>query len=142
MNEAVILAAGCVLWRRSGERDGLEIAVVYRPKWGDWSLPKGKAEPGEEARATAVREVFEETGMTCTLGPELPSTRYRDAKGRPKQVRYWSAEATGGAFAPNREVTQLLWLSPPDARNRLTRPMDAELVDALLASLRASGGQR
>lgn len=137
-----VLAAGCVLWRRSPYDGGIEIALVHRPKWADWSMPKGKAKQGEDARSTAVREVLEETGMTCALGLELPTAHYTDAKGRPKQVRYWTAEATGGVFAPNREVSQLLWLSPMDAEERLTHPRDVKLVSAMLAAFRTSGGKR
>ncbi|MFG2329780.1 NUDIX hydrolase [Streptomyces sp. NPDC048604] len=127
-----ILAAGCVLWRRSPYGDGeLEIAVVYRPKWSDWSHPKGKQKRGEDARHCAVREVLEETGMTCDLGTELPTSHYQ-VEGRPKEVRYWAAEAAGGSFRPSREVSRMLWLSPEAARARLTRERDRALVDDLL----------
>ncbi|MFE0642994.1 NUDIX hydrolase [Streptomyces sp. NPDC058877] len=128
-----ILAAGCVLWRPALSGHGIEIALVFRPKWTDWSHPKGKLKRGEDARSGAIREVLEETGMTCTLGVELPTVRYR-VQGRPKEVRYWAAEATGGSFAPNREVTRLLWLPPGAARSRLTQDRDRELVDALLGA--------
>ncbi|MFD0143998.1 MULTISPECIES: NUDIX hydrolase [unclassified Streptomyces] len=128
---APILAAGCVLWRHAPSGGGTEIAVIFRPKWGDWSHPKGKLKHGEDWRTGALREVLEETGMTCEPGVELPSVRYR-VQGRPKVVRYWAAEATGGWFEPNREVTQLLWLPPTAARARLTQTRDKELVDAFL----------
>ncbi|WP_217167310.1 NUDIX hydrolase [Streptomyces sp. AC512_CC834] len=132
----VIRAAGCLLWRRSPSGDGIELALVYRPKWADWSHPKGKLKHNEGAREGALREVLEETGMTCELGPELPTVRYR-VDGRPKEVRYWAAEAAaGGTFVPNREVSRLLWLSPAAARDRLTQKRDEELVDALLATRR------
>ncbi|MCB8907826.1 MULTISPECIES: NUDIX hydrolase [unclassified Streptomyces] len=126
-----ILAAGCVLWRRARSGHGIEIAVVFRPKWSDWSHPKGKLKSGEEARAAAVREVREETGMTCALGVELPTVRYR-IQGRPKEVRYWAAEATGGSFEPNREVTRLLWLTPEAARTCLTQDRDKDLIGVFL----------
>ncbi|MFF9865473.1 NUDIX hydrolase [Streptomyces sp. NPDC013953] len=129
----VIRAAGCVLWRRSPAGGGLEVAVIHRRKHGDWSLPKGKLEPGEKAREAAVREVLEETGMTCALGPELPTARY-EVDGRPKEVRYWSAEATGGAFTRNREVDELLWLPPAAARARLTYEKDKSLLGRFLAT--------
>ncbi|MGH4029432.1 NUDIX hydrolase [Actinomycetota bacterium Odt1-20B] len=138
MTDSLILAAGCLLWRRSSSGDGIELALVYRPKWADWSHPKGKLKRGEDARAGALREVLEETGMTCELGPELPTVRYR-VEGRPKEVRYWAAEATGGVFVPNREVSRLVWLSPMAARDRLTQQRDKELLDALLGTLHAAG---
>ncbi|MFF9478145.1 NUDIX hydrolase [Streptomyces sp. NPDC014733] len=133
-----IRAAGCVLWRPARSGDGLEIALVGRPKYGDWSHPKGKLKRGESFRAAAVRETVEETGMTCTLGPRLPTVHYV-VEGRPKEVRYWAAEATGGGFLPNREVDQLLWLPPAAARARVTQERDRGLVDALLEVLRGAG---
>ncbi|MEV4427317.1 NUDIX hydrolase [Streptomyces sp. R-07] len=126
-----ILAAGCVLWRPAVSGHGIEIALVFRPKWADWSHPKGKLKHGEEARSGAAREVREETGMSCVLGVELPTVRYQ-VQGRPKEVRYWTAEATEGSFEPNSEVTRLLWLPPAAARDRLTQNRDKDLVDALL----------
>ncbi|APE22927.1 MULTISPECIES: NUDIX hydrolase [Streptomyces] len=138
--ESPILAAGCVLWRRSRSGHGIEIAVVFRPKWSDWSHPKGKLKSGEGARAAAVREVREETGMTCALGVELPTVRYR-VQGRAKEVRYWAAEATGGSFAPNREVTRLLWLTPEAARTCLTQDRDKDLIGVFLRRRAAEGGR-
>ncbi|GAA0413994.1 NUDIX hydrolase [Streptomyces luteireticuli] len=129
-----VLAAGCVLWRRSGP-SGVEVAVIHRPKYDDWSLPKGKLKRGEEAWAGALREVLEETGMACRLGPPLPTVRYVLADGRWKEVRYWAAEATGGAFAPNREVDEVRWLPPAAARALLTQDRDAELVAAALRAV-------
>ncbi|MWA12075.1 NUDIX hydrolase [Streptomyces sp. BA2] len=137
---SVVLAAGCVLWRRSTSGAGVELALVYRPKWADWSHPKGKLNRGEGAQEAALREVLEETGMTCDLGPELPTAHYVDAQGRPKEVRYWAAEAIGGTFAPNAEVSRLVWLAPEAASERVTRARDAELIADFLAALRTSGG--
>ncbi|MEV6780109.1 NUDIX hydrolase [Streptomyces syringium] len=131
-----VLAAGCALWRRSPHDGRLELGLVHRPKYDDWSWPKGKLKRGEEALAGALREVLEETGMTCEPGPALPTAHYL-TEGRPKEVRYWAARATGGAFTPNREVDRILWLPPAAARNRLTHDRDRRLVDALLAVLRA-----
>ncbi|MBZ4017912.1 NUDIX hydrolase [Streptomyces purpurogeneiscleroticus] len=133
-NGTAVLAAGCVLWRRAPGAGGPEIALVHRPKYDDWSHPKGKLKRGEEARAAAVREVAEETGMDCRLGTEL-STVYYEANGRPKEVRYWAAEACGGEFVPNDEVDRLAWLSPAEARDRLTQDRDRPLVDALMDAL-------
>ncbi|UZJ30085.1 NUDIX hydrolase [Streptomyces endophytica] len=130
-----VRAAGCVLWRRRPSAEyGLEIALVHRPKYDDWSHPKGKLKRGEDALAGAVREVAEETGMDCRPGAPLP-TSYYFANGRPKQVRYWAAEALAGAFTPTDEVDRLVWLAPEEARNRLTQERDRPLIDALLAAL-------
>ena len=137
--KTVIEAAGCVLWRRAATESGIELALVHRPKWQDWSWPKGKLKRREGAREAAVREVREETGMTCELGPELPEVHYR-VEERPKRVRYWAAEAAGGVFVPNREVDSVEWLAPDAARERLTQQRDKELVGALLSALRVSHG--
>ncbi|MFI1796932.1 NUDIX hydrolase [Streptomyces sp. NPDC020379] len=132
MSDDVIRAAGCVLWRHGA---GLEIALVHRPRYDDWSHPKGKLKRGEDAAGCAVREVLEETGMVCVLGAPLPTVCY-EVDGREKEVRYWGARAVSGVFVPNREVDELLWLSPGVARGRLTEARDRELVDALLGVLR------
>ncbi|MFH9399190.1 NUDIX hydrolase [Streptomyces sp. NPDC017638] len=130
MAGTVVQAAGCVLWRRSPLTGALEICLVHRPKYDDWSHPKGKLKRGEDPLAGALREVAEETGYTAEPGGELPSVRYA-ADGRLKRVRYWAAEAVSGHFVPNHEVDRILWLTPSAARARLTQPRDRELVDAL-----------
>ncbi|MEU6370536.1 NUDIX hydrolase [Streptomyces sp. NPDC046931] len=130
-DDDTILAAGCVLWRRSPVGGALEICLVHRPKYDDWSHPKGKLKRGEDPLAGALREVEEETGYTAVPGAHLPTAWYEVA-GRPKRVHYWAAEAAEGSFAPNREVDRILWLSPAGARARLTQPRDRELVDAFL----------
>ncbi|SNX62217.1 8-oxo-dGTP diphosphatase [Streptomyces sp. TLI_55] len=127
-------AAGCVLWRRSPIDGELEICLVHRPKYDDWSHPKGKLKRDEDALAGALREVAEETGHEAAPGARLSTLRYL-ANGRPKQVQYWAAEATAGAFTPNTEVDRILWLSPTAARNRLTQLRDRALIDDLLAAL-------
>lgn len=132
---AVVRAAGCVLWRRSPTTGDLEICLVHRPKYDDWSHPKGKLKRGEDPLAGALREVEEETGHRCTAGPRLPTTHYV-VNGRAKQVSYWAAEAIGGHFTPSREVDRVGWLAPATARARLTHPRDRELVDEFLATLR------
>ncbi|MFC8511049.1 NUDIX hydrolase [Streptomyces sp. NPDC057411] len=129
----MILAAGCVLWRPAASGRGVEIALVHRPKYGDWSHPKGKLKRGETARECALREVHEETGHTCELGRPLPTVHY-PVNGQPKEVSYWAARALGGTFTPNREVDALAWLPPAAARARLTQPRDRELLDALLTA--------
>jgi 8-oxo-dGTP diphosphatase len=131
-HDDTVYAAGCVLWRRT--RTGVELCLVHRPRYDDWSHPKGKLKPGEATLTAALREVLEETGHYCVPGVPLGTLRYI-ARERPKQVDYWAAEESGGSFAPNDEVDRVLWLSPAAARERLTRPQDRVLVDALLQAL-------
>mgnify|MGYP001297137654 CR=1 FL=1 len=135
----VVRAAGCVLWRRSPTGSGIELALVYRPKWDDWSWPKGKVGRDETARAAARREVLEETGHDCRPGPELPRVHYTDEQGRPKEVRYWVAEATGGTFRANFEVSRLVWLPPDEARDRLTYERDRALIAPALRAIGTGG---
>jgi len=128
-----IRAAGAVLWRPG--LVGPEVALVHRPKYDDWSLPKGKTEPGEHVLLTAVRELAEETGVRVILGRRLPSTHYT-VRGRPKVVDYWAAKGADGpqpGFTPNAEVDQLDWLDVPAARQRLSYPHDAAVVDEFAA---------
>ena len=125
MTEHEVLAAGGVL-----VHDG-RVAVVHRPKYDDWSLPKGKLDPGEGFEEAALREVEEETGMRCRLGRELPSTEYRDAKGRAKLVRYWEMTALDGEFQPSGEVDELRWLEPREAAALLSYEHDRELLRAV-----------
>ncbi|WP_327116304.1 NUDIX hydrolase [Streptomyces sp. NBC_01341] len=130
----LVLAAGCVLWRRSPE-GRTEICLVHRPRYDDWSFPKGKLKRGETALEGALREVLEETGHRCAPGAVLPTALYT-ANGRPKEVSYWAAEAGGGTFVPNDEVDRLAWLPPESARALLTRPGDRVQLDACVGSLR------
>jgi 8-oxo-dGTP diphosphatase len=122
MNEPEVKAAGGVVLR-----DG-RIAVVHRPRYDDWSLPKGKLDAGETWEQAALREVQEETGLVCELGEELSPTSYHDRKGRSKLVRYWLMDPVEGEFEPNDEVDELRWLTPGDAAALLSYPHDAELV--------------
>ncbi|WP_447038813.1 NUDIX hydrolase [Streptomyces sp. DSM 118878] len=128
---APVLAAGCVLWRRSPVDGGPELCLVHRPRYDDWSFPKGKLKRGEDPLAGAVREVEEETGHRCAPGSRLPTVHYA-VQGRPKRVDYWAAESTGGHFVPGDEVDRVRWLPPAEARERLTQLRDQRLVDALL----------
>jgi 8-oxo-dGTP diphosphatase len=123
-------AAGGVVWRRSGDGQ-LEILVVHRPRYDDWSLPKGKLHDAESALDGARREVEEETGLRCALGPELPSISYRDRLDRPKTVRYWAMTPVDGEFAPNDEVDELRWLPVAEAAAVLSYERDRPLLTAL-----------
>ena len=125
-----VQAAGGVVWRRSDE--GVEVAVVHRPRYDDWSLPNGKLDEGETFEEAALREVEEETGLRCDLGRDLGETRYEDRKGRPKVVRYWAMSPTAGKFEPNDEVDQLRWVSADDAKRMLSYDFDRELVDRVI----------
>jgi 8-oxo-dGTP diphosphatase len=125
-------AGGAVLRPRAG--GGVEICVVHRPRYDDWSLPKGKLDRGETFEQAALREVLEETGLRCRLRQELEEVHYTDAKGRPKRVRYWVmdvAEDTG--FTPGDEVDELRWLELPAAAALLSYQHDQELVASLVS---------
>ena len=126
MSETV-RAAGGVVWRRSATGD-VEVLVVHRQGREDWTLPKGKVEPGESDEACAIREVEEETSLRCMLGPEVGFVSYRDQRGRPKTVRYWSMEAGAGAAAPRHEVDAVRWVTLARAAGELTYPRDRELL--------------
>jgi 8-oxo-dGTP diphosphatase len=89
----------------------MEVLLIHRPQHDDWSLPKGKRRRGESPLRCALREVHEETGLRCTVGPELPTARYRDRKGRSKEVRFWAMQRASGTFRPNREVDAVRWVS-------------------------------
>jgi len=112
-------------------RDG-RVLVVHRPKYDDWTFPKGKLEAGETDEECALREVEEETGFRCALGPELTSTSYIDRKGRPKEVRYWVMTVEDGEFAPTDEVDELRWVTPSQARWLLSYDRDRDVLDAFL----------
>jgi len=127
-----VRAAGGVLLREGSS--GPEVAVIHRPKYEDWSLPKGKLDDGEDFEQAALREVKEETGMEAELGPELSSVSYRDRKGRTKIVRYWLMRVAGGEFEPGSEVDELRWLDPEGARELLSYQHDAELVREAVAA--------
>ena len=128
-----IRAAGGIVWREGAS--GLEIVVVHRPEYDDWSLPKGKVEAGESDDECARREVEEETGLRCRLGAELPSVRYRDRLGREKVVRYWAMVPVAGQLAPHHEVDEARWLDVESARALLSYDHDRTLVSALVPEL-------
>jgi 8-oxo-dGTP diphosphatase len=127
MNDTVRAAGGVVV------RDGA-VALIYRPKYEDWTLPKGKLEPGESEEEAALREVEEETGLRCELGRELGFVTYADRHGSPKIVHYWEMRVTAGEFTPNREVSELRWLPLDEAPALLTHDRDREMLERLAAA--------
>ncbi len=128
----LILAAGTLIWRRADE--GVEVGVVHRPRYDDWSLPKGKPEAGEHLTVTALRELREETGLVGRLSRPLGTVGYLTSLG-PKVVHYWTLEVSDpGAFVPNEECDALAWLSPAEAAQRLTYPHDVSLLARALSS--------
>jgi len=135
---AVIRAAGAVLWRPS-RRYGIRIALVHRPRYDDWSLPKGKAEPGEVALVTAAREVEEETGFRAAIGRSLTTVSYK-ANGGPKTVQYFAARRVGGLFTPNKEVDRLEWLPAAKAAERMTYEFDQAVLSTFALEPAAQTG--
>jgi len=143
-----IRAAGAVLWRPADPQT--RIALVHRPRYDDWSLPKGKLDRGEHPLEAAVREVGEETGQAAVAGRRLPTVGYRSRAG-PKTVEYWAMRATGGQFTAGAEVDKLEWLPAAAVLDQLTYDHDTEVVrdfaetavDALVLLVRhASAGDR
>jgi 8-oxo-dGTP diphosphatase len=128
----VVQAAGGLVVRRQGGL--LQIVVVHRPVQEDWSFPKGKLEAGETLDVAALREVKEETGMTCDLLRFIGHTEYVDRKGRQKTVAYWIMAATKGSFSPNEEVDELRWLPLDEGSRLLSYPRDQELIAILMAA--------
>jgi 8-oxo-dGTP pyrophosphatase MutT (NUDIX family)/phosphohistidine phosphatase SixA len=128
----LIKASGTVLWRQ-GTPDP-EIALVHRARYDDWSLPKGKAEPGEHGVVTAVRETYEETRARARLGRPLITVRY-DVDGQPKRVRYWAARLIEQEpFEPGPEIAEVAWLPVEQARARLSYPHDIDVVDDFVSA--------
>ncbi|BCQ09901.1 putative 8-oxo-dGTP diphosphatase 1 [Mycobacterium heckeshornense] len=122
-----IPAAGAVLWRPRGDEEEVEIALIHRPRYDDWSLPKGKVDVGETEPVTAVREVFEETGHRAHLGRRIAAVSYPIEQGI-KKVRYWAARSTGGEFTPNHEVDQLVWLPVAAAMKKVGYAQDRKVL--------------
>ncbi|KZS58167.1 NUDIX hydrolase [Mycobacterium kansasii] len=123
----IVHAAGAVLWRPGKAKGAVEVAVIHRPRYDDWSLPKGKVDPGETAAAAAVREVFEETGQQAHLGRRLVMTSYPIDQGI-KKVYYWAARRVGGEFAAGAEVDDLVWLPIAGAMERLDYAQDRKVL--------------
>jgi 8-oxo-dGTP diphosphatase len=128
MTETVVRAAGGLVWRR-GEGGGVEVVLVHRPAYDDWSFPKGKLHQGETEAEAALREVQEETGLRCRLGREVGTTAYRDPKRRHKTVRYWEMTPTGGRLEAANEVDDARWMPVGEARGALTYEHDRRLLD-------------
>ena len=125
----VVRAGGGVVWKQGD--DGQPVVIlVHRPKYDDWSLPKGKLQEGEDEADAAVREVEEETGLRCRLGEELPRSSYQDRFGRDKTVRYWAMtpEDDESSFVPNAEVDEVRWLPPDHAATLLSYDRDREVL--------------
>jgi 8-oxo-dGTP diphosphatase len=121
VSERIDAAGGVVV------RDGA-VLLVHRPEYDDWTFPKGKLDAGESFEDAALREVEEETGVRCSLGRELPATRY-EVRGRPKLVRYWlMAPESEAEFVPNHETDAIRWATPEEARELLTYDHDRELL--------------
>jgi 8-oxo-dGTP pyrophosphatase MutT (NUDIX family)/phosphohistidine phosphatase SixA len=123
-----VLAAGAVLWRASDDGAEPEVAVIHRPRYDDWSLPKGKVDAGESEPITAVREVAEETGYRAHLGRRLTSVRYRVETQGIKKVQYWAARTVDGDFTPNDEVDELKWLPISAAIKQVQYPHDRKVL--------------
>ena len=123
MSEAEVRAAGGLVIR-----DG-EVLLVHRPKYDDWTFPKGKCDPDESDEACALREVEEETGLRCDLVDEVGHTEYVDSRGRPKRVRWWLMQPAEGEFAPNDEVDAVRWAAPADAAALLSYDRDLVLLE-------------
>jgi 8-oxo-dGTP pyrophosphatase MutT (NUDIX family) len=126
MTSDVVRAAGGVVVREGNT--GLEVVIVHRPKYDDWTLPKGKVERRETDEECAVREVEEETGLRCELLEELESSSYSDAAGRPKIARYWLMRPVGGALRPTREVDDACWVPLLEAQEQLTYERDVRVL--------------
>ena len=129
--QAEVKAAGGVVWRRAG--DTIAIAVAHRPRYDDWSLPKGKLDPGESFEDGALREVEEETGIRGRIVGELQPVSYLDRKGRDKLVRWYRMEIDdAGEFAPSDEVDEVRWLTPDAALALVSYDHDRKLLQTLV----------
>jgi 8-oxo-dGTP pyrophosphatase MutT (NUDIX family) len=127
-----VRAAGGVVWR-TGDDGAPEVLLVHRPKYDDWTIPKGKAERGESDEACALREVEEETGLRCELGAYAGDIEYVDREGRRKIVRYWEMRPVEGVFTPHREVDAVRWMSVAEAVGVLSYERDVPVLEAFAA---------
>ena len=137
-DKIIVRGAGGILYRfRSepapGEPRHPEVLLIHRPRLEDWSFPKGRLDPGETSEVCALREVAEETGYTCELSEELPTVRYMDRSGRPKEVRFWKMIPTSRIeLKPNDEVDKIAWMDARDAFTKLTHKTDRLLLERFL----------
>ena len=129
----MIRAAGALLWRDNSDLS-IEVALIHRPRYDDWSLPKGKLEMGETALQCAYREVQEETGIRATFTRQLGTVEYEES-GQEKRVKYWAAHCalTNSEFVPNEEVDQLKWLSPNQALEQATHDSDKSIIEKFMS---------
>ena len=116
---------------RRRDDGSVEVLLVHRPRYSDWTFPKGKVKAGERDEDAALRELREETGLVCDLGRELASTQYKDPKLRDKTVRYWLMENCSGLFEPNDEVDRIEWLTFDHAAERLSHRCDLDVLQSL-----------
>ena len=128
MAESVVRAGGGIVWRHGGG-GAVEIVLVHRLAYDDWSFPKGKLHRGETEAQAALREVQEETGLDCRLGREVGTSAYRDSKQRPKTVRYWEMTPITGTVGPANEIDDARWVPLEEARRLLTYEHDRHLLD-------------
>jgi 8-oxo-dGTP diphosphatase len=128
----IVRAGGGLVWRRTESGDK-EVVIVHRPAYDDWSFPKGKLDPGETEEEAALREVEEETGLKCRLGPEVGTTEYRDSRNRPKTVRYWQMTPIGGVLAAAHEVDEARWVPLETGPSLLSYERDRRLLAAFAA---------
>ncbi len=136
--QPVVRAAGGVVWRRNGPTSesgpgagGVEVVLVHRPRYNDWSFPKGKVDVGETDEEAAEREVQEEASVAVRFGPELPSTTYLDRSGKHKRVRYWAMTVIDGTPVGANEVDEARWVPFDEARGQLTYRHDVAVLEAL-----------
>lgn len=135
LRTGTVAAAGALLWRR--RNDKLQVALVHRPKYDDWSWAKGKLDPGETWVEAAAREVLEETGFRPRLGIPLPRSVYTMPRGSLKEIRYWAAEVMAGDGSLENEIDQVAWLTPEKAQRRLSYERDAQQLQAVVDADRA-----
>lgn len=129
----MIRAAGALLWRENSQLE-IEIALIHRPRYGDWSLPKGKVDDGETTLQCAYREVFEETGVKAQFTRELGSVEYQES-GESKRVKYWAAKAplSSQQFIVNEEVDEIRWLTPADATTLASHDSDKSIIENFIS---------
>lgn len=145
MSKGAIRAAGGVVWRAKDGSNGdpaVEVALIHRPRYDDWSFPKGKLSSGETEIEGAIREVLEETGYRVHLGRPLGEIRYLKVAGnaqRDKVVRYWAMQAYGGAFVPGPEVDELRWVTPSVAEEMLTHDRDQDILERFVRGPKLTG---